>query len=353
MARPRPQEQVLLDLRAELRGTRVLCTSAGYAQLAAALARERPEARVVCHWLDLYQAEEARERVAAAEGGAPPPNLELACAPDFPEGEFDLVALPLSSGGEADLARDLLQMGHERLRVGGLLAAATDNRDDRWLHEQVLRLFGAATRRPARLGTAYIARKTAPLRRRIDFTRRFAFRDRGRLIQAVSRPGVFSHGRADPGARALLERMEVFPGARVLDIGCGSGVLSLAAAARASGVAVLAVDSSARAVACTAEGARLNGLESAVRAELLAAAAPFGARGGFDLALANPPYYAQFRIAERFLEAARAALAPGGRLLAVTKMPDWYREHLPRWFPRFEIHEAKGGYTIVEARVIP
>ena len=85
-----------------------------------------------------------------------------------------------------------------------------------------------------------------------NFRCEFAFRDRGRLIHAVSRPGVFSHREIDPGARQLMAAMEIAAGDRVLDIGCGSGTVSFAAAFRAEGVEVLAVDSHARAVECTA-----------------------------------------------------------------------------------------------------
>ena len=46
----------------------------------------------------------------------------------------------------------------------------------------------------------------------------------------------------------------------MLDIGCGAGVVALAAAVCGEGVAVHAVDSSARAVECTRRGAELNGL---------------------------------------------------------------------------------------------
>jgi 16S rRNA (guanine1207-N2)-methyltransferase len=346
-APPRRQERLLIDLVPELRGERILCTSAGYGQLALAFARARPAARVHCHYFDLYLAEEARRR-ATASGAPVPANLTIACAADPPADEVDLAALPLSATGEADLARELLQAAHERLALGGLLAASTDKREDRWLHEQMRRLFPAATRRASPFGTVYIARKTVPLKKRIDFAATFAFRDRGRLIRAVSRPGVFSHRKLDPGARALLEAMEVAPGERVLDIGCGTGVLSFAAALRVEGVAVRAVDSNARAVACTEAGARLNGLAGVDAA--LDASGGCDRPGAYDLVLANPPYYSHYTIARLFLEGARKALRPGGRLLLVTKSPEWYREHAPALFARVDVRPSR-GYEIVEARV--
>jgi 16S rRNA (guanine1207-N2)-methyltransferase len=109
---------------------------------------------------------------------------------------------------------------------------------------------------------------------------------------------------------------------------------------------VLAVDSNARAVACAREGAAMNGLTNVV-AELCASG-DFDGKGTFDLVLANPPYYADFRIAGLFVESGLAALRPGGRILVVTKSPDWYRQNMPAGFASIEIERSK-DYFIVQA----
>jgi 16S rRNA (guanine1207-N2)-methyltransferase len=335
----RAQEQLLIDLLPELSAGRVLCTSAGVGQFAVAAARQFPPSTVHCHYLDLYQAEQARQANADM-----PENLSIGCAADFPPAEVDLVALPLSAHGEAELARDLLQAGHQLLCLDGQLLASTDNRGDRWLQEEMKKLFGTVTRRQTELGAAYLARKQQPLRKIKDFTCQFAFRDHQRLIRAASRPGVFAHRRIDPGARQVLNHMEVQPGEKVLDIGCGSGVLALAAACRAEGVSVHAVDSHARAVQCTARGAELNGLLN-ITTELNASGEYLG-QGTYQVVLANPPYYAAFQIARRFLLAGRASLEPGGRILVVTKSPQWYQEHMPQWFDAVTIEPSKDYFIV-------
>jgi 16S rRNA (guanine1207-N2)-methyltransferase len=111
-------------------------------------------------------------------------------------------------------------------------------------------------------------------------------------------------------------------------------------------VVVHAFDSSARAVECTRLGAELNDLAN-VSVDL-EAEGKVPDRGAWDLALANPPYYADFAIAEKFVEAARLALAPGGTLLVVTKQPAWYVEHLPRMWTGVA-QELVKGYHLVEA----
>jgi 16S rRNA (guanine1207-N2)-methyltransferase len=320
-------------------GDRLACTSAGLAQFAIAAASALPHANVCCTYFDLYRA-----NLASNHWPDLPPNLRIECAADLPGESVDTVAFPFSATGDGELTRELLQAGHQRLQVGGRMFAATDNPDDNWLQEQLTKLFRKLQRRPHPAGVLYVATKTEPLKKEKDYSSEFAFRDAGRLIRAYSRPGVFSHRRIDPGARQLMNEMQIEPGSRVLDIGCGSGVLSLAAACRADGVTVHAVDSNARAIECTCRGAELNGLTN-LTTELNAEGSYAGKP--FDLALANPPYYSSFRIAQHFLTAGREALRPGGTILLVTRRPDWYREHMPEWYEKVTIRERK-GYHIVE-----
>jgi len=235
-----PQETLLVEAVAEMAGRRVVCISLGLGQLAGTVAQAWPGAEVVCSYLDLYRAELARAYWSRGGrgGGDGVANLRIECASDLPEGEAEVVALPLSARGEAELVWDLVQSGHERLVVGGKLFASTDNAEDRWLGEQLAKMFRKVERREFETGVVYSAVKTEPLRKRKDYSCEFAFRDRGRLIRAVSRPGVFSHRHIDPGARRLIDAMEVADGMRVFDIGCGVGTVALAAASCGASVRV-------------------------------------------------------------------------------------------------------------------
>jgi 16S rRNA (guanine1207-N2)-methyltransferase len=356
---PYPQEGLLIDAIPRMNAGRLLCMSAGLAQFAGAAARASPSATVTCTYLDLYRAKLATEYWRDA-----PPNLGIECTPDLPGGEADVVALPFSARGEAELTRDLLQTGHQRLRIGGTMFATTDNPADIWLRDELSRLFGKVRCEKHPTGTLYTATKTGPLKKEKNFGCEFAFRDRGRLIRAYTRPGVFSHRHVDVGARRLIDAMELRPGARILDIGCGAGVVALAAACREPSATVHAVDSSARAIECTQRGAALNGLKPSpcgrgqgegaldicCLTTELNAAGNYANAGTYDLALANPPYYASFRIAEHFLTAARDALRPGGRILVVTKSPRWYEENMPAWYEDITIEEVKGYFLIEGTR---
>ena len=339
----RPAEAHALAVAASLPGERIACTTIGRGQAAVSLARARPGACVTAWFLDLHQRD-----AAAATWDDAPANLAAPSTADLPPGPYDLAVVPLVKGGETELSRDLLQQAFHQLVAGGRLVAAVDNARDTWLREQLAATGETVRVRPAdgSDAIAYVVENTRGGHKLRDFTCRFKFRDRERLLEAVSRPGVFAHRRIDPGARHLLNAVDVAPETRVLDIGCGSGCVAIGIAARDPSVVVHAFDSSARAVECTRLGAELNDLANVSVA--LEAEGKVPDRGAWDLALANPPYYADFAIAEKFVEAARLALAPGGTLLVVTKQPAWYVEHLPRMWTGVA-QELVKGYHLVEA----
>jgi 16S rRNA (guanine1207-N2)-methyltransferase len=156
---------------------------------------------------------------------------------------------------------------------------------------------------------------------------------------------VFNHRSLDAGARALLNTMHVREGDRVVDLGCGSGAVALAAAFRASSVSVVAVDSNARAVECTNRGAQLNGLTNVTAIQNADGDVPDP--GTYDLALGNPPYFSDYRIAEIFLQGAQRALKPGARVLMVAKSPAWFEDRMPEIFENVQLIPHK-QYTVVE-----
>ena len=330
---PRIAEQRLLEIARTLPGERIFSISIGRGQAAEALAQERPTASVTCWFLDSYH------KHLASQHAAPLSNLRWECLADWPEAECDLALLPLHTKGEAELTRDLLQSAYQRLQMGGILMAAVDNPKDKWLHDQ-LKLFDKSVKvRPFDDAVVYFVKKTTPLKRERNFQCEVVYRDLDRLLTLVTRPGVFSHRELDNGARQLLDAVDVYPESRLLDLGCGSGAVAMGLAARDPMCKVHAVDSSARAVWCTREGARRNQLDN-ITVELNHDGL-IGEPEQFDMVLANPPYYADFQIAERFIESAIRALRPGGRLVMVTKQSKWYEENLHRWLDEAEVFPSR------------
>lgn len=399
---PKPsKDSVLMSVVDEIEGERILCSSLTRAPLAAAIADRLPESSVVCFYLDVFLAEQARQQVSEGR-----PNLSIVCETDLPEGEFDSVAFPFLKQGEAELTRELMQQGYERLKLGGKMFVSTNNPRDKWIKEQLELLFDKVATRPHTHGLIYTATKTESLKRVRDFTAEFAFRDGEHIVKAISRPSVFSHRELDVGSRALLEAtMEptkvVRGGMRILDIGCGAGTVGIALALRAPRVHVHAVDSNPRALQCTVRGAALNGLRVLNRlpkpqpvsfptkgevsqslakkaaakrsppkvsdeppvvavdddmtstiSTQLDAEGDIPLPGTFDLVLANPPYYSNWAIAKIFVESAARALKPGGKLFLVTKNGEWYLNNLPFVLSNVEARDVR-DYVIITAKQRP
>jgi ribosomal protein L11 methyltransferase len=141
-------------------------------------------------------------------------------------------------------------------------------------------------------------------------------------------PGMAFGTGLHPTTRNCVRLVEqaVRPGDRVLDVGCGSGILSLAAL-KLGAASALALDVSSVAVEATAENARLNGLADRVDARLATLegadseaylplppeVAFLGAEiGTYDLVLANIIARVIGQLAPALLRATR----PGGLLIA-------------------------------------
>jgi 16S rRNA (guanine1207-N2)-methyltransferase len=113
-------------------------------------------------------------------------------------------------------------------------------------------------------------------------------------IEIETRPGVFSAKKLDAGSALLLEKLPKFvghkPPKRVVDLGCGTGVLGLCAATLYPECEVLLVDADIRAVECAQANVDRLGLSDRVRVAWWdARETPLGDR--FNLTLVNPPFH--------------------------------------------------------------
>lgn len=325
---------------------RALVVSPGRAQLAFHLALAFSQAVVDAWFYDLYPAELVRNTVARSSPQSIPNAL---CSPDLPEHNYQLVAIPLLSRGEAELARDLIQQAHQRLDLGGTLAVSVDNEKDSWLMNQMKEHFKSVSSFRSSQGSVYLAKKTGPIKRVRDFACEFAFRDQERLIRIVSEPGVFSHRRFDPGARQLINACEIEDGDRVLDLGCGSAGVALASAFQTT-AEVWAVDCNTRAIRCAEKGAQLNQLSN-IRT-LLNADGKLGMDNQFELVLANPPYYAEHAISKRFVDTAWDCLIVGGALITVTKpkQASWFENYFQHRDMEDIVTFPSGEYSVICGR---
>lgn len=165
-------------------------------------------------------------------------------------------------------------------------------------------------------------------------------------LEFETSPRLFSPRQIDAGTLAMLSFVGFSNGQKVLDLGCGYGIVGILAARFTEPTNVYMLDVDEEAVAYAAKNAELNGVGGVhvFRSDGLDALD----EAGFDLILSNPPYHTDFSVAKRFIEKSFNRLKLGGRLLMVTKRRDWYRNKLVSVFGGVKVHES-GGYFVFEA----
>ena len=167
-------------------------------------------------------------------------------------------------------------------------------------------------------------------------------------IELVSLPGVFADGRLDDGTALLLAHLPPLAGARVLDIGCGCGVIGVSAALQGAAHVDLS-DLNLLAVAAARENLarHASGRGRVLAAEGLTAVAD----QRYDYILSNPPFHAERKIdyqaAESFIRDGRALLNPGGALILVANRFLAYDRLLAERFRRVERLADDGRYHVL------
>ena len=155
-----------------------------------------------------------------------------------------------------------------------------------------------------------------------------AGRDADLGLEVRAHGGAFAGPAVDLGTRFLAGCAAMFPAdaRRVVDLGCGTGVLAVTAARTLPAASVLAVDVSRAAVLSATATAAANGVADRVevRRDHLLAGVP---DGSVDLVLCNPPFHRgnsrDSAVAFEMLADAARVLRPGGELWTV------YNSHLP------------------------
>ncbi|MBY5922991.1 methyltransferase [Ferrimonas balearica] len=165
-------------------------------------------------------------------------------------------------------------------------------------------------------------------------------------LALASLPGVFSHGELDPGTELLLEHLPKHPQGRVLDFGCGDGVIGAFLARRNPEIELEMVDINAMALAASEQTLAQNGLKGRVYPSNGLAQV----EGQFDLIVSNPPFHhgaAQtFDTARQFIRDAAKALKPGGQLIIVANHHLPYGDDLSHAFGRVNILAANNKFKI-------
>lgn len=124
---------------------------------------------------------------------------------------------------------------------------------------------------------------------------------REQRLEFETGPQLFSPKKVDKGTLAMLSQTDFLGGDKVLDLGCGYGVVGILAAGVVGEQSVVMSDCSATAV----------------------------------------------RVAKRFIQGGYRHLVSGGRMIMVVKRLLWYRNKLTSVFGGVKVRECNGYYVLI------
>jgi 16S rRNA (guanine1207-N2)-methyltransferase len=156
---------------------------------------------------------------------------------------------------------------------------------------------------------------------------------------------VFSPQNVDKGTLAMISTVEFKHDDKVLDLGCGYGIVGILSAKIIGANNVVMTDIDDKAVIIAGENIILNDVEGVKL---------YQSNGfkninekEFTLILSNPPYHVDFCVPKEFIEKGFNRLAIGGKMYMVTKRKDWYKNKLISIFGGVKIIEIDGYYIFM------
>ncbi|MFE0439930.1 methyltransferase [Streptomyces nigra] len=319
--------------------------------LVTALAAHRPT-QITDSWL----AQEAT-RANLARHGVEPGAVRLLTTQDPPPARIDvlLVRVPKSLALLEDQLLRLAPSVHEGTVVVGTGMV-------REIHTSTLELFGrilgptrtSLAKRKARL--IFCTPEPSVQRPANPWPYTYTLPDGVGAVSGstvVNHAGVFCADRLDIGTRFFLAHLPGGRGPRrVVDLGCGNGVVGTAVALANPEAEVLFVDESFQAVASAEATFKANGVPG--HAEFRVGDGMAGVpAGSVDLVLNNPPFHSHQATTDatawRMFTGARRTLRPGGELWVVGNRHLGYHVKLRRLFGNSEVVASDPKFVVLRA----
>ncbi|WP_128430685.1 methyltransferase [Streptomyces cyaneus] len=340
----------LAEQETPLSGT-VVVVGDRWGALVAALAAHQP-----VQITDSHLTQEAT-RANLARGGVEPGSVRLLTTQDPPPDRIDvlLVRVPKSLALLEDQLLRLAPAVHEGTVVVGTGMVKEIHTSTLQLFERILGPTRTSlAEKKARL--IFCTPEPSPERPANPWPYTYTLPDgigavSGRTV--VNHAGVFCADRLDIGTRFFLGHLPDGKGAqRVVDLGCGNGVVGTAVALANPAAEVLFVDESFQAVASAEATYRANGVQGHAEFRVGDGLAGVPA-GSVDLVLNNPPFHSHQATTDatawRMFTGARRALRPGGELWVIGNRHLGYHVKLRRLFGNSRLVASDAKFVVLRA----
>ncbi len=307
----------------------------------------------VYSWSDSFVAQQAlRDNLAA--NGYPAKQIETNSGTDFPAMKVDRVLIKIPKA--LALLEHQLYALRPVLHHGTHIVAAGMSRH---IHSSTLELFenilGPVTTTRARKKSRLIrvARNHSINEGQSRFPETYEL-EVGRVFRIANHAGLFSQDRLDPGSRLLIEHIPVGDQyRRIVDLGCGNGVLGIIAASVNPEASLLFCDESYMAIASACENFRSAFAQTRCVEFKTDDALQSVASDSRDLVLINPPFHQQHSIGDaiawKMFMDARRVLVAGGELRLVGNRNLGYHAKLMKLFGNCETIHASRKFVILSS----
>ena len=160
-------------------------------------------------------------------------------------------------------------------------------------------------------------------------------------------PGVFSHGKLDVGTQVLLQHLPAPAHGKLLDLGCGSGIIGLSLKQQQPKLEVTLADVDAFAL----RSAQLNSMRLGAESHTQASDGLQNIDGRFDYIISNPPFHqgkdTDYQFAQQLFQQAGQHLVADGQLWLVANRHLPYEDWAQASFASVELLAQQQGFKIL------
>ncbi len=178
-----------------------------------------------------------------------------------------------------------------------------------------------------------------------DFAQSYTVND----LTITSFAGVFSHGHLDVGSQLLIQHLDKIPTGKILDFGCGAGVIGALLKQRYPQSTVYLQDVDVFAIASTEQTLKNNNLEGTTITSDGIDASP----KGLTAIITNPPFHqgiqTNYQTTEQLLHYAIDHLVKGGELRLVANSFLKYQPLIQQAFGNCQVMAENNGFKIYSA----